>query len=79
MSVCPMCHQEINPRLMKYTVELPKGCVCDPYNWFGEVTAICASFAPFSEDEPEICIHCEHTIDCHSHAPETPDAPPVLS
>lgn len=76
MSTCLMCHQEIDPRLMDDF--LPKGCVCDPYDWFGEVTAICASFAPFSEDGPEICIHCEHTIDCH-YVSETPDAPPALS
>ena len=45
---------------------VPKGCVCNPQEWFDEViTPICGSFQSLSNDEPELCACCQHERGCH--------------
>jgi len=68
MKQCPNCYHIMkNEDLIDYLEkQKPKGCVCNPREWGGEIPPVCPSFHPMSEEEPDICKSCEHEEGCHS-------------
>jgi hypothetical protein len=60
--ICRICgkkkedHHEFEPLM-------PKGCVCDPRTWGGEVNKICDQFVGDKQHE---CKVCEHNYECHA-------------
>ena len=70
MKQCPYCYHILEAAdLIDLHQAMPQGCVCDPREWFTQqVPPICARFAPMSDEEPEICGHCQHERGCHETA-----------
>lgn len=64
---CPHCHKEVEPQDLEVRFKIPKGCICEPHDWGDpdNIPAICGEFIPFSDDEPELCMNCEHEKPCH--------------
>lgn len=68
MKKCPCCfHVFEDEDLIDYVVEKekPEGCICNPRDCGFEITPVCKSFHPMSEEEPDIFQDCEHEKWCH--------------
>lgn len=59
--VCKHCglpqedHHEFDP-------QMPDGCVCDPFAWFGTIDPVCGNY--IGEDGE--CAVCAHEKGCHN-------------
>lgn len=65
--VCKHCslpaedHHDFEP-------QMPDGCICDPFAWFGAVNDICGNYV--DQDPADLaltdeCVTCSHEKGCH--------------
>lgn len=66
--VCKKCSRLKSEHCEYEPIEVPEGCVCDPYDW-GDPTNIpdvCEKFRPCEDENfSGMCAVCEHDEACH--------------
>ena len=69
-TVCKKCGKTEDEHCKFDPVVIPKGCVCNPNNWFvsGKIPSVCSHH----EEDSSVCLckNCEHLKECHGQVEE---------
>lgn len=65
--ICKNCGEPEGYHCLNFEpIVIPKGCVCNPRNWSGEIRPICDNLEEDSGKFVGMCKKCEHNVECHT-------------